>query len=70
MKKNLPLIVANLAREAIGHDDTEVVLIDAAGPHPLPRGPKLAVARGIIGHIATILAARPAAVTPLRKNKG
>jgi phosphopantothenoylcysteine decarboxylase/phosphopantothenate--cysteine ligase len=68
-KKNLPLIVANLAREAIGLDDTEVVLIDAAGPHPLPRGPKLAVARAIIGHIATMLGARPAAVTALRKNK-
>jgi len=69
-KKNLPLIIANLAREAIGHDDTEVVLIDAAGQHPLPRGPKLAVARSIIGHIAAMLGERPAEVTPLRKNQG
>lgn len=68
-KKNLPLIVANLAQEAIGMDDNEVVLIDDSGRHPLRRGPKLAIARSIIAHVAALLSARAATVKPMRKTR-
>ena len=39
-------MVANLAQEAIGADDNEVMLFDDAGTHTLPRAPKEAGARG------------------------
>jgi phosphopantothenoylcysteine decarboxylase/phosphopantothenate--cysteine ligase len=67
-KKKLPLIVANLAQNAIGQADNEVVLIDDAGHHPLPRGAKLAVARGIVAHIAALLESRSAAAGACREN--
>ena len=54
-KKRLPLIVANRAQSALGAEDNDVVLIDEAGEHPIPRGPKLAVARKIVAHIAGLV---------------
>jgi len=54
-KKNVPLLVANRAQDALGSDTNAVTLIDAAGRHPLPPGPKLDVARGIVRHVATML---------------
>jgi phosphopantothenoylcysteine decarboxylase/phosphopantothenate--cysteine ligase len=53
-RKKLPLIVANLAQNAIGSDDNELVLFDDAGTHPLPRASKKALARLLIGHIASL----------------
>lgn len=57
-RKKVPLMVANLAQEAIGADDNEVTLLDDAGNHRLPRAPKEVVARHIIAHIAKLYRAR------------
>jgi phosphopantothenoylcysteine decarboxylase/phosphopantothenate--cysteine ligase len=51
-RKKVPLMVANLAQEAIGADDNEVTLLDDRGAHKLPRAPKEVVARQLIAHIA------------------
>jgi phosphopantothenoylcysteine decarboxylase/phosphopantothenate--cysteine ligase len=53
-RKNLPLLAANLAQEAIGAEDNEVILFDDEGAHPLPRAPKEAVARQLVAHIAKL----------------
>jgi len=49
--KNLPLLAANLAQEAIGADDNELILFDDAGEHLLPRADKLTQARALMQHI-------------------
>jgi phosphopantothenoylcysteine decarboxylase/phosphopantothenate--cysteine ligase len=49
--KKIPLLAANLAQEAIGADDNELILFDDAGEHVLPRADKLAQARALINHI-------------------
>ena len=51
-RKNLPLLVANLAQDTFGQDSAELVLLDAAGQHPLPRADKTTQARALIRHIA------------------
>jgi phosphopantothenoylcysteine decarboxylase/phosphopantothenate--cysteine ligase len=53
--KRLPLVVGNLVQVGMGGDGNEVTLFDAAGAHPLPPGDKLAVARGIVAHLAQLL---------------
>lgn len=53
-KKNLPLIAANLVQQAMGGDENELTLIDDAGRHPLPRGPKIVQARALIDHVAKL----------------
>ena len=53
-KKKLPLLAANLAQTAIGAADNELILFDDEGRHPLPRGAKLAQARGLIRHLAKL----------------
>ncbi len=50
--KKLPLLVGNIAQQAIGSDDNELILFDDAGMHPLPRADKLTLARLLIHHIA------------------
>jgi len=57
-KKKVPLMVANLAQEAIGADDNEVTLLDDSGIHKLARAPKAAVARQLIAYIAKLYSAR------------
>lgn len=49
--KKLPLLAANLAQEAIGADDNELILFDDAGEHLLPRADKLTQARALMKHI-------------------
>ncbi|MDD5059143.1 MAG: bifunctional phosphopantothenoylcysteine decarboxylase/phosphopantothenate--cysteine ligase CoaBC [Sideroxydans sp.] len=51
IKKNIPLLAANLAQNAIGSDDNELVLFDDAGEHLLPRADKLTLARALLHHI-------------------
>jgi phosphopantothenoylcysteine decarboxylase/phosphopantothenate--cysteine ligase len=51
-RKKLPLIVGNLAQDALGRDDSAITLYDAEGEHPLGRGPKLDLARRLIDHVA------------------
>jgi phosphopantothenoylcysteine decarboxylase/phosphopantothenate--cysteine ligase len=53
-RKHLPLIVANDAREAIGTDEVELLLLDDDGRHVLPRADKLTQARRLIEHIARL----------------
>ena len=52
--KKVPLMVANLAQEAIGSEDNEVTLLDDTGTHRLERAPKGIVAQQIIAHIAQL----------------
>jgi phosphopantothenoylcysteine decarboxylase / phosphopantothenate---cysteine ligase len=49
--KKLPLLAGNLAQEAIGADDNELILFDDAGEHLLPRSDKLTQARALLRHI-------------------
>jgi phosphopantothenoylcysteine decarboxylase/phosphopantothenate--cysteine ligase len=44
--------VGNVAQDAIGAQDSAIVLYDDAGRHPLPRAPKLEQARALVRHIA------------------
>jgi phosphopantothenoylcysteine decarboxylase/phosphopantothenate--cysteine ligase len=55
-KKGLPLLVGNLVSEGMGGDDNSVTLFDDDGRHPLPRASKAVVARGIVDHLAGMLA--------------
>jgi phosphopantothenoylcysteine decarboxylase / phosphopantothenate---cysteine ligase len=54
-QKRVPLMAANLAQEALGADDNAIMLYDDRGEHELGRGPKLELARKLIGHIAGLL---------------
>jgi phosphopantothenoylcysteine decarboxylase/phosphopantothenate--cysteine ligase len=56
--KKLPLLIANRAQDAFGQDENEVALIDEHGAHPLPRMPKLALARRLVAEIARRLPRR------------
>jgi phosphopantothenoylcysteine decarboxylase/phosphopantothenate--cysteine ligase len=53
-RKKVPLMVANLVQEAVGRDDTEVMMLDDEGTHRLPRAPKDVVAQQLIAHIARL----------------
>jgi phosphopantothenoylcysteine decarboxylase/phosphopantothenate--cysteine ligase len=53
-KKNIPLLAANLAQNAIGSEDNELVLFDDAGEHVLPRSDKLILARALLRHATTL----------------
>jgi len=53
--KKLPLIVANLASDAMGSDENSVTLLDKDGAYPLERAPKSAVAKLLLAHIASML---------------
>lgn len=57
-KKQLPLLAANLAQEALGADDNSITLYDDRGEHALGRGPKLLLARMLLEHIAGMLLPR------------
>jgi len=57
-RKNVPLMVANRAQDALGAADNAVTLIDDAGVHPLPRMEKLALARTLVAEIARRLPAK------------
>ncbi|MDR0247608.1 MAG: bifunctional phosphopantothenoylcysteine decarboxylase/phosphopantothenate--cysteine ligase CoaBC [Burkholderiales bacterium] len=51
-RKNLPLLIANRAQDAINADDNEVTLLDDDGAHPLPRMDKSLLAQRLIEEIA------------------
>ena len=57
-RKKVPLLIANRAQDAVGRDDNEVTLLDERGAHPLPRMPKLALARRLVAEIAVRLPPR------------
>jgi phosphopantothenoylcysteine decarboxylase/phosphopantothenate--cysteine ligase len=56
-RKNVPLIAANLAAQAIGSDDNAIRLFDERGSHDLGRGPKIELARKLVAHVAALLPA-------------
>jgi phosphopantothenoylcysteine decarboxylase / phosphopantothenate---cysteine ligase len=58
-RKKLPLLAANLAQNAIGADENELILFDDAGAHPLPRAPKEQLARLLVDHIARLYRKAP-----------
>lgn len=51
-KKNIPLIVGNVAQTALGADDNELLLCDAAGTQRLPRASKQVLAQQLIEAIS------------------
>ena len=57
-RKQVPLLVANLAQAAFGADENDVVLLDDAGTHTLPRAPKTLLARQIIDRVARAVTSR------------
>ncbi len=52
--KKIPLLAANLAQQAIGADENELILFDDAGEHVLPRAGKLTLARALVQHIVKL----------------
>ena len=50
-EKNIPLLAANLAQQAIGSDDNELILFDENGERVLPRADKLTLARTLLHHL-------------------
>ena len=52
--KNIPLLAANLAQQAIAADASELILFDAAGEHVLPLADKLTQARALLQHTAKL----------------
>src|SRR5574341_582813 len=65
-KKKLPLIVGNLAQDALGREDSVITLYDGRGEHPLGRGPKLELARKLLEHVASMIGS--AAPEPARQS--
>lgn len=53
--KKLPLIVANLASDALGGDENSVTLLDKNGTHALPRASKTEIAHQLLQHVAGML---------------
>jgi phosphopantothenoylcysteine decarboxylase/phosphopantothenate--cysteine ligase len=53
--KKLPLIVANLANDAMGSEENSVTLLDNNGAHVLPRAPKSEVAKLLLQHMVNML---------------
>lgn len=53
--KKLPLIVANLATDAMGSDSNRVTLLDNRGAHHLPYTSKIEVAHLLLQHVANML---------------
>ena len=53
--KKLPLIVANLASDAMGSDENSVTMLDKNGAHPLERAPKSTIAKLLLAHVASML---------------
>ena len=53
-KKNLPLLVANLAQDAIGSDESELILLHDAGKQVLPKASKMEQAGHLMRHISLL----------------
>jgi phosphopantothenoylcysteine decarboxylase/phosphopantothenate--cysteine ligase len=58
LRKNIPLLAANLVQDALGSDENAITLYDKHGEHPLGRGSKLELARKLVAHVAGLLPAR------------
>ncbi len=56
-KKQIPMIVANSALQAIGSDNNLVTIVDATGEYELPQASKSQVARQIVAHALRLFTA-------------
>lgn len=56
-RKGVPMIVANLGPATFGRDDNECVIVEPGGETALPRADKLTLARALVAHVASRLAA-------------
>ncbi len=54
LKKKLPLLAANLAQDAIGSDESALILFDDTGQYPLTRAPKMQQAQRLVQHISAL----------------
>ena len=54
LKKKLPLLAANLAQDAIGSDESALILFDDTGQYPLARAPKMQQAQRLVQHISAL----------------
>ncbi|TDR30513.1 bifunctional phosphopantothenoylcysteine decarboxylase/phosphopantothenate--cysteine ligase CoaBC [Hydromonas duriensis] len=52
LKKGIPLLIANNGPAAFGADDNQVVLLDDAGIHELPKQSKISLAHTLVAEIA------------------
>ena len=66
--KKIPLLAANLVQDTLGKDESELVLFDDSGAHPLHRAPKTTLARQLIRHIAELYA-KSRTVAQFKKNQ-
>ncbi|MFA6179992.1 MAG: bifunctional phosphopantothenoylcysteine decarboxylase/phosphopantothenate--cysteine ligase CoaBC [Candidatus Methylopumilus sp.] len=55
LRKNLPLIAANIFSESMGKDESTLTLLDNQGSHALPHAPKIILARMLLQHIARMM---------------
>lgn len=53
--KRLQMVVGNLVQDALGADDSQVVLYDDAGRHPLARASKAVLAGKIVDHMVRLM---------------
>jgi phosphopantothenoylcysteine decarboxylase / phosphopantothenate---cysteine ligase len=69
LRKNIPMIVANLIQHTLGKEDNEVTIYDDEGAHALARAPKSRIAHAIVEHAMRLHEAKPqaASVTPLKQ---
>lgn len=66
-RKGIPLLVGNIAQDAIGAEESALVLYDDDGRHPLPCAGKLDNARRIIHHLADLVARHfPSRASPIQ----
>ena len=66
IRKDVPLLVANIGHQTFGRDDNELLLVDAEGMTRLPRADKQALAKSLVTEIAHRL---PATVKPVAATK-
>jgi len=52
--KKIPLLAANLAQQAIGSDENDLILFDDDGEHVLPHADKLTLAYALLRHAAKL----------------
>ncbi len=69
LKKNLPLIVANLVQETMGKDEATLTLLDSKGKHALPKASKIESARLLLQHVAAMLKKPKTKTKPKAKAK-
>ena len=58
LRKGVPLLAANIAQQALGSDENELLLFDDEGEHRLARAPKLALARALLTHAHRLMSNR------------